>query len=802
MSGPVVTGRPVAPGRQRRILPPARYRHPGDVIRLVIAGLVLAGTGVATYATHGTYAGAGATAVTSLRLSTTGGRVLTGLMQAVFVLAAVAAIAATLRYRRFRLLASLASGALLTGAVLIGTIDLAGGERPQALAAGASQWPWLIGPALASPALGAAAAGVVAAAPWLSRPWRRTAWITLWLAGVAQLLTGISSPLEVVLALAAGITVGAGVLVLFGVPDRRIGPDDIAAALGSAGLPVSHVAPAAVETKGSRPFVAVSEDGTELFIKVLGSDNRDADLLYRAYRLLRLRDLGDTRPAASLIQAVEHQALAAVMAERAGVAVPTVRQVVKTADGSALLAMNRVDGGSLDRMAPRLVTDSLLRALWTEVAGLHRAKIAHRSLRANNIVVDRTARPWLTDFSFSELAATQRQMALDVAELLASLATVAGTDRTVATAAAVITSDDLAAAVPLLQPLALSAGTRRAVAGQDGLLGRTRAAAAAASGCGTDPELARIQRVRPRTLLAVAAAAGAFYYLLPKLAQVGGSWGGVLSADWAWLPLIIALSAVTYLASAVAIMGAVPQRLPLWPTVLTQAASSFINRVSPANVGGMALNARYLQKCGVEPSAGVAAVSVNQVVGTAVHLGMLVIFFAWAGRGLSSAVTLPSGSKLLLILAVIVAVVGILLASRPGRRLASGKLVPGLRSAAASLTLVARRPGKMIMLIGGSALVTLAYIGALAASVEAFGGGPGFIVIGAVYLGAAALAAVAPTPGGLGAIEAALIAGLTGVGMSSGLAVSAVLLYRLATYWLPVAPGWLSWRLLQRWDYV
>jgi glycosyltransferase 2 family protein len=255
-------------------------------------------------------------------------------------------------------------------------------------------------------------------------------------------------------------------------------------------------------------------------------------------------------------------------------------------------------------------------------------------------------------------------------------------------------------------------------------------------------------------------------------------------------------------ASAVALMGAVPQRLPLWPTVLTQAASSFVNRVSPANVGGMALNARYLQKCGVETGAGVAAVGVNSVVGLAVHLVMMVAFFAWAGRGLSNAFKLPSGSKLLLILAVIVAVTGLVLATRPGRRLASGKLIPGLRSAAASLRLVARRPGKMTMLVGGSALVTLAYIGALVASVEAFGGGPGLVLIGAVYMGAAALASVAPTPGGLGAIEAALVAGLAGVGMSSGLAVSAVLLYRLATYWLPVAPGWVSLRLLQRWEYV
>jgi hypothetical protein len=53
MSGPIVTGPPVAPGRQRRILPPARYRHPGDVIRLLIAGLVFAGTAAATLAMAG-----------------------------------------------------------------------------------------------------------------------------------------------------------------------------------------------------------------------------------------------------------------------------------------------------------------------------------------------------------------------------------------------------------------------------------------------------------------------------------------------------------------------------------------------------------------------------------------------------------------------------------------------------------------------------------------------------------------------------------------------------------------------------
>ena len=71
-----------------------------------------------------------------------------------------------------------------------------------------------------------------------------------------------------------------------------------------------------------------------------------------------------------------------------------------------------------------------------------------------------------------------------------------------------------------------------------------------------------------------------------------------------------------------------------------------------------------------------------------------------------------------------------------------------------------------------------------------------------MYLGASIIAAAAPTPGGLGAMEAALVAGLTGVGMEPGIAVAAVLSYRLLTYWLPILPGWLSFHYLERRDFI
>ena len=792
-----------APGTAKAwwLLPSSRYRHPGDVIRLIISGLVLTGMLAAVMLVPGRLLRPGAAAVTWPG-SDPAGQLLTAVLQVAFVVAAAAVTAAALRHRRFRLLAGLAAGAAAAGAALTGILYLAGDQHPQPVTAAAGHSSLLASAAFPGPALLAAAAAViVAAAPWLSRPWRRTAWVTLAAAAVARLVTGTVLPAELVIALAAGVTVGAGVLVAFGVPDRRMGPGGIAAALRSAGLPVTCVEPARVEAKGSRPFVAVTADGRRLFIKALGSDQRDADLLYRAYRFARLRNVGDTWPAASVIRAVEHQALIGLTAERAGVRVPGVDRVIGAGAGTALLVMDRVDGSSLGQLPARRISDGLLQRLWAEVDGLHRAGIAHRSLRAANVMVGGDMLPWLTDFSFSELSATQRQKDLDLAELLVSLATLAGPDRAVSSATAAIGAERLAPAVPLLQPLALSAATRHAAAHDDGLLAAVRSAAAAACGLDKQP-LAPLQRVRPRTLLAIAAAAGAFYFVLPQLAQVSSSWHALQSVQWAWLPVIIAASALTYLASAAALIGAVPGPVPFWPATLTQAASSFVNRVSPANVGGMALNARFLQKSGVSPGAGVAAVGVNALVGAIAHLVLLVIFFSLAGHRMTQAFKLPPASKLLLILAVAAALAGLVLATRRGRRFAVTRLLPGLRSAAASLRTVAASPLKLLLLVGGSALITLAYIGGLAASVQAFGGGAGITEIGAVYLGAALIAAAAPTPGGLGAIEAALVAGLTGIGLPAGPAVSAVLTYRLATYWLPVLPGWASLRILQKRDYI
>ena len=74
--------------------------------------------------------------------------------------------------------------------------------------------------------------------------------------------------------------------------------------------------------------------------------------------------------------------------------------------------------------------------------------------------------------------------------------------------------------------------------------------------------------------------------------------------------------------------------------------------------------------------------------------------------------------------------------------------------------------------------------------------------VGFVYLTGSALGSIIPTPGGLGAVEAALTAGLTAAGLHSAVAVSSVLLFRLLTFWLPVPVGWVALNYLERKHYL
>jgi undecaprenyl-diphosphatase len=321
--------------------------------------------------------------------------------------------------------------------------------------------------------LGAAIAVLTAAAPWMSRRWRRAGWVLAVGLVVTSFLdapVSFESPLGAV----AGWVAGSAVLVAIGAPSRRPTVEAVIGGLAGVGMPVRDLAKAGVDARGSTPYFGVAADDGRLFVKVLGDDERSADMLFRLYRRLQPRDFGDEKPFSSLRRTVEHEALVALAAGNLGVRTPGLRAFATADPNGYVLAYDAIEGRSLDRLQPEEVTDEVLGAIWDLVVELRRYRIAHRDLRLANIFLDERGQAWLIDFGFSELAAPDLLLANDVAELVASSSLYVGAERAVAHAAAAVDGATLLRARDRLRPWALSGATRSALKSRQGLLAELR----------------------------------------------------------------------------------------------------------------------------------------------------------------------------------------------------------------------------------------------------------------------------------------------------------------------------------------
>ena len=641
----------------------------------------------------------------------------------------------------------------------------------------------------------------VVLAPFVSRRWRRAGIFIAAATFLVRLLVAYHLPSGLVIAYPFGAAAGAATLFAFGRPDRRPTPHGIRNALAAAGIDTIDVVAAKVDARGSTPYFATTIDGTRLFVKVLGESERAADLLFRFYRFLRLKNVGDNRPFSSLRRTVEHEALVALMARDLGIPTPRLRAVAQIGSDSMLLAYDAIDGTSVDGLPDEAVTDQLMRGVWSEVKVLHEHRIAHRDLRRANVFVSDDGAPFLIDFGFSELAVSDAIMNADVAQLLASFAVVASPERTVRAAIEVMGRDAIATALPRLQMNALSGATQTALKARRGLLPELQQEVMRLTGVG-ELRFEQIQRVNGKTLAMFGVLAGAIYLLLPQFADLPAIVGQVKDADWSWALLVALASALTYVGATASFAGAIPDPLPTGPLLAAQVGSSFASKLAPAGLGGMALNVRFLQKHGVDEPVAVSGVGLNLVMGFVGHFSLMGVFFIWAGREAFGSFRLPDPRWFLIGIAAALALVGLGLLIPPSRRIMVGTIWPLLRKSVDGVGDVMRSPLKFGLILGGSILVTSSYLLALYASTQAFGGGLPLATVGAVYLIGALVASAAPTPGGLGAMEAALIAGLVGSGMDNAVAVPTVFLFRLATFWLPIIPGWLCFQWLQRNDHL
>jgi len=626
--------------------------------------------------------------------------------------------------------------------------------------------------------------------------WRNALWIAVGVYAVVHVGALDTTVLTLLITLLAGRAIGLAVRYVAGSTSQRPGAQEIAAALAAADLRVTAIRRVRHQgngVTGSRHYAVTTLGGDRLDVVVFDRDQQAAGAIYRLYRSVRVLGQVSRNAPLSVERIVERRALLSYAAEDAGAPTPRLRALVRVGPEADVLAFEHHDGTTLANRNPGC-TDAELSQIWDAVGRLHARQVTHRALTADRILLTDDGGVMLLDPGDGDVAASDLQIRLDVAQLIAELALYVGPDRATGLALEKTGADDLVAVVPLLQPVALARSTRAALRRRRDVLPalRTRLLAAVP---GAEVAPVQLERIRLRTLVTLVASVAAVYLLAGELARA--SLGSVLrSADWRWGIAALALSAATYVGATVELSGFVAERLPFFRTMLAQVAGSFVTLVTPAAVGGATLNIRYLQRRKIPAAVAAASVGVSQVVAFVLHVLLIVVFAAIAGGSGKEPIHPPRWTWF--VLAGLVAVALAVLAIPAGRRVLRARLSPTLGQVLPRLLEVAQHPRKLAQGIGGALLLSLCYILCLAACVAAFGRSVPIAKIGVVYLTGSAIGSIVPTPGGIGAVEAALTAGLTAAGVPGAVAVSAVLLFRLLTFWLPVPFGWAALNYLER----
>ncbi|MDF3289520.1 lysylphosphatidylglycerol synthase domain-containing protein [Streptomyces silvisoli] len=690
--------------------------------------------------------------------------------------------------------------------------------------------------------------------------WRVALWFVLLLDSFAVLVGGYTTPFSIITTVLIGWTVAYGTVYTVGSPNVRPTGRTLLAGLQRLGFsPVTAQrlddgGPEAADSERGRRYLVTLEDGPPLDITVVDREQQAHGFFYRVWRRLQLRGVNEERHSLqSLRQALEQEALLAYAAISAGAHAPKLIATSELGPDAVMLVYEHIDGRSLDTLSDEEITDAVLDGAWQQVKALQSRRISHRRLVGESLLVDRSGTLYVTDLRSGEIAAGDIVLRMDIAQLLTTFALRVGPERAVATAVRVLGPDAVADSLPMLQPIALSRSTRatlrqlakeRAERERAAVIEATRSkktvepaqlsadrkvakaqrkaekeaekrAMEEALEAAREEDLlsqirqqvlqirpqapvqpARLERFKARTLVSYIAGAIAGYFLLSQFAQL--KWGDLIShANWAWVLAVLALSALTYIPASMSLLGFVPEKVPFGRTVLAQVAGNFVKLVAPAAVGGVALNTRFLQRNGVRPGLAVASVGASQLASLGGHIMLLATFGYLTGTqhapSLSPSRTVIAGLLTAAVLVLVVTAVPQL------RKFVSTRIRSLFAGVVPRMLDMLQRPKKLATGAAGVVLLTLLNVACLDASIRTFGfSSMSFASVAVVFLVANAAGSAVPSPGGVGPIEAALSGALTFAGMPYDRAISAVLLFRLATFWLPVLPGWISFTHLTR----
>jgi len=322
----------------------------------------------------------------------------------------------------------------------------------------------------------------------------------------------------------------------------------------------------------------------------------------------------------------------------------------------------------------------------------------------------------------------------------------------------------------------------------------------------------------------------AIYVLFPKIAGFDDSLARVDQATWYWIVIAIGFNIgafAAYVALFRGILGGTREdelnrRLDVRASYqITMAGLAATRIFSAAGAGGIALTYWALRKAGMPRRRAACRMVAFLVLMYSIYLVALVVFGillrtdVLPGDAPVAGTIVPAGIAagviaVLLLVALIPHDIERRMGSFAGgyrrarfvARLAKGPatLATGIRTAIAYV----RHPQRGALAVGGAVGFWAANIGVLWASFEAFGGDVPFgVLVQGFFLGM--IANLVPSPaGGVGSVDAGMIAAFVLFDISSSVVFPAVLTYRIIAFWLPIPPGIVAYfqlrKTVDRWE--
>lgn len=644
------------------------------------------------------------------------------------------------------------------------------------------------------------AAFLCAAGPRRMRQSVKWSWNALYLLALIMVVISAHSISAVLVSFSIGCAIGLLIRFAAGTQNKGIWGTALVQSLQSIGLEPTQLSRVTTEqdennllaptldddlVESSRIYSLDTRNGNRYIVSVLDGQLRTAGYLLQLWQWIKLSGVS-MRHDRSVRDLTQHHM--AILLELKELGLPAMHPYGMVENGESLVLVLSTDE-RLQEVPPAEMSVEDASELMEYLSTAHKRGYTHRRITPDTIARDQNGHMVIAGWHNGDSASSAANIAFDKVQLLALIASYLGVQQALTSARKAWGDEALVSLVPFIQMVAIPKTTRMQPQWSKQVLSdlreQIRALAPTQTAAVASP--VTLSRFSLRSFLAIALLVVAVIVVITQLnfQQVIQA---VRSANPWMAALAFAFGCLAWVGCAVTLGIFIDkQKRHPFSILVSQVASSFTSVSMPAGVGPAFVNLQYLRHCGYSTTLATAIMSAVVAVQFATTFLLLIVIGLFTGRNTLSGM-IPTNT-LVIVIGVVAIAAALAMAIPYTRQLIVDKLLPIVSSYAHQLIDILTQPQQLSIAAAGAVLQSVALGFSFWASLLAFGWHTNVFETTFVFLIANTLGSAVPTPGGLGAIEAALFSAFSLAGVPSAIAISATLVFRVATYWLRIPIG-------------